>query len=231
RWLERDRLDPQALGYIADIIGRDGKRDLALRTLAGLVDLDPDRASLHERMIHAYERTGRLAQAGSRRVGLGGLTGKEAAQRAGAAARCLRALGRAGDAELVMASLVDDKARTEAEKAATVAPVSPRIAGDLVIKGTWEAGPDLDISLVAPDGTRVSWMGGRTDVTVADSTARDREQLSVKRLKKGNYLIEISRGEQAGTAPVRGTLDVSVLGQKKSLPFELTGARTVVGKI
>jgi hypothetical protein len=30
---------------------------------------------------------------------------------------------------------------------------------------------------------------------------------------------------------VRGSVDVSVLGQKKSMPFELTGERTVVGKI
>jgi tetratricopeptide (TPR) repeat protein len=230
RWLERDQLDPQALGYIADLLGREGKRELALRTLAGLVDLDPDRALLHERMINAYERAGRLAQACSHRVALVGLTAKEAAKRAGAAARCLRALGRSGDAELVMASLVDDKARTEAEKLATVAPVEPRIAGDLVIDGRWDGATDLDISLVAPDGTRVSWMGGRKDVTVADSTARDREQLSVRRLRKGNYLIEISRGD-AGASTVRGTLDVRVLGQKRSLPFELTGNHAVVGRI
>ncbi|HEX5058008.1 MAG TPA: FecR domain-containing protein, partial [Kofleriaceae bacterium] len=36
KWLERDKLDPQALGYIADILGREGKRELALRTLDGL---------------------------------------------------------------------------------------------------------------------------------------------------------------------------------------------------
>jgi tetratricopeptide (TPR) repeat protein len=230
RWLERDQLDPQALGYIADILGREGKREQSLRTLAGLVDLDPDRAALHERMINAYERTGRLAQACSHRIALVGLTAKEAAKRAGAAARCLRSLGRSNDADLVMASLPDDKARTDAEKAATVAPVDARVAGDLVINGKWTDAADLDISLVAPDGTRVSWMGGRTDITVADSTARDREQLAVKRLKKGNYLIEISRGEPTAST-VRGTLDVSVLGQKKSLPFELTSERVVVGKI
>ncbi|HEY5920020.1 MAG TPA: FecR domain-containing protein [Kofleriaceae bacterium] len=230
KWLERDKLDPQALGYIADILGREGKRELALRTLSGLVDLDPDRANLHERMINAYERSGRLSQACSHRIAMVGLTVKEAAKRAAGAARCLRSLGRTGDAELVMKSLVDDKARTEAEKLATVAPVDPRVAGDLVINGKWDNTADLDISLVAPDGSRVSWMGGRTDITVADSTARDREQLSVKRLRKGNYLIEISRGETASST-VRGSVDVSVLGQKKSLPFELSGERVVVGKI
>ena len=39
KWLERDKLDPQALGYTADLLGRDGQRELALRTLAGLVDV------------------------------------------------------------------------------------------------------------------------------------------------------------------------------------------------
>jgi tetratricopeptide (TPR) repeat protein len=230
RWLERDKLDPQALGYIADLLGRDGKRDLALRTLAGLVDLDADRANLHERMINAYERSGRMAQACSHRIALVSLTVKEAVKRAGAAARCLRTLGRTSDADLVIKSLVDDKARVEAEKAATVAPVTPRVAGDLVINGTWTGSTDLDISLVAPDGTRVSWMGGRNDITVADSTSQNREQLAVKRLRKGNYLIEINRADPTST-PVRGTVDVTVLGQKQAFPFELNGARQVVGRI
>jgi tetratricopeptide (TPR) repeat protein len=230
RWLERDKLDPQALGYIADIMGRDGKRDLALRTLSGLVDLDPDRANLHERMINAYERTGRLQQACNHRIAMVSLTVKDAVKRAATAARCLRSLGRTADADLVIKSLVDDKSRTEAEKAATVAPVAPRVTGDLVINGKWYSNADLDISLVAPDGTRVSWMGGRNDITVADSTAHDREQLAVKILRKGNYLIEINRAEPT-TSTVRGSVDVTVLGQKRSFPFELTGNRQTVGQI
>jgi tetratricopeptide (TPR) repeat protein len=230
RWLDRDKLDPQALTYIADLLGRDGKRELSLRTLDGLVDLDPDRANLHERMINAFERSGRMQQACNHRIAMVGLTTKEAAKRAAAAARCLRTLGRGSDADLVMASLVDDKARTEAEKLATVAPVSPRVTGDLVINGKWDQNADLDISLIAPDGSRVSWMGGRNDITVADSTAHDREQLAIKTLRKGNYLIEINRAEPTSTA-IRGTLDVTVLGQKKAYPFELTGTHTTVGKI
>ncbi len=230
RWLQRDKLDPQALGYVADLLGRDGKRDLALRTLAGLVDLDADRAALHERMVNAYERTGRIAQACSHRIALASLTVKEAAPRAGAAARCLRSLGRTSDADLVIAALVDDNARTQAEKAATVSPIPPRVAGDLVITGKWDSTADLDITLVAPDGTRVSWMGGRTDITVADATSGDREQLAVRRLKKGNYLIEINRAD-AGSGTIRGSLDVTVLGKKQAFPFELPGSRVVVGKI
>ncbi|HEY0253260.1 MAG TPA: hypothetical protein VGC41_17120, partial [Kofleriaceae bacterium] len=146
RWQERDRLDPQVLGYLADFAGRDGNRDQSLRTLAGLVDLDPDKAGLHERMALAYERTGRLAQACGHRIALASLSPSTAA--VGSAARCLRATGHEGDVQVVIGNLSDDAQRGAAEKLAMVAPVEPRIAGDLVVAATWERGADLDITLV-----------------------------------------------------------------------------------
>jgi ferric-dicitrate binding protein FerR (iron transport regulator)/tetratricopeptide (TPR) repeat protein len=229
RWLDRDKLDPQALGYIADLLGRDGQRELALRTLDGLVDLSADQVALHERMVNAYERTGRLAQACGHRIAIASINDKDA-KAAGAAARCLRNLGRARDADIVMQALADDPLRAAAEKAALVAPVTPRIAGDLVIDGAWMTPADLDISLITPDGTRVSWMGGRSDVVVGDSTSTTREKLAVKTLRRGAYLIEISRADGA-TAPVRGSLDISVLGEHRALPFELTGTHAIVGRV
>jgi ferric-dicitrate binding protein FerR (iron transport regulator)/tetratricopeptide (TPR) repeat protein len=229
KWLERDKLDPTALGYIADLLGRDGQRELALRTLGGLVDLDADKVALHERMVNAYERTGRLAQACSHRIAIASINTKDP-KAAGAAARCLRSLGRAHDADIVMQALADDPLRAAAEKAATVMPPAPRIAGDLVIDGAWMNPADLDISLITPDGTRVSWMGGRSDVAVNDSTSTTREEMAVKTLRRGNYLIEISRADGA-TGPVRGSLDVTVLGEHRSLPFELTGTHVIVGRI
>ncbi|HSN26554.1 MAG TPA: hypothetical protein VLT45_09715, partial [Kofleriaceae bacterium] len=221
KWLDRDKLDPQALGYIADLMGRDGQRELALRTLDGLVDLHADEVALHERMINAYERTGRLAQACSHRIAIASIHEKDT-KAAGAAARCLRSLGLASDATIIMNALPDDAARSAAEKAATVMPAAPRVAGDLVINGAWMNPADLDVSLITPDGTRVSWMGGRGDVVVADSTSTTREELAVRTLRRGAYLIEISRADGA-TGLVRGSLDVSVLGEHRSLPFELTG--------
>ena len=73
-------------------------------------------------------------------------------------------------------------------------------------------------------------MGGRTDVNVGDAAATEKEQLSLKSLKRGNYLIEVTRGG-ASQGPIRGTLDVTVLGTKRSLPFELLGSRAVVGRL
>ena len=230
RWLERDKLDPQALGYTADLLGRDGDRELALRTLAGLVDLDADRPALHERMVGAYERAGRLAQACGHRIALATL-GAQDAKLAGAAVRCLRGAGLERDAELILRAQPDDAARATVEKAATAAPPPARVAGELVLDATWTGGEDLDVAVIAPDGTRVSWMGaaGRT-VTAADVTSRERERLGVRSLRRGTYLVEISRAG-ATAAPQRGTVAVTVLGTRRAFPFELTGARAVVGRI
>ena len=229
RWLERDKLDPQALGYQADLLGRDGQRELALRTLAGLVDLDADRAELHERMIRAYEMAGRLSQACAHRISLATLSPKDPSV-AGATMRCLRSVGREPDAQLIVRALPDDATRAAAEKAATVPALAPRIGGDLVVNARWQGNVDLDLSLVTPDGKRVSWMGGRTDVVVGDASSNEKEQLSLKSLKRGNYLIEVTRGG-ASQGPIRGTLDITVLGTKRSLPFELLGSRAVVGRL
>ncbi|MBA3453320.1 MAG: AgmX/PglI C-terminal domain-containing protein, partial [Deltaproteobacteria bacterium] len=229
RWLERDKLDPQALGYQADLLGRDGQRELALRTLAGLIDLDADRVELHERMVRAYEMAGRLSQACAHRISLTALAPKNMTV-AGATMRCLRSVGRERDAQLIVRALPDDATRAAAEKAATVPALAPRIGGDLVVNARWEGNVDLDLSVVTPDGKRVSWMGGRTDVVVGDASSTDKEQLALKSLKRGNYLIEVTRGG-ASQGPIRGTLDITMLGTKRSLPFELLGSRAVVGRL
>jgi tetratricopeptide (TPR) repeat protein len=226
RWLERDKLDPQALGVQADLLGRSGQRDLALRTLSGLVDVDPDRVVLHERMIKAYENAGRMVQACSHRIAISAIQRKDA-KAAGAAMRCLRGVGRDKDAELVVGGLDTDEERTAAEKAATVAPVTTPARGDVVINARWDNGADLDLAIIAPDGSRTSFMGG---ATVEDSTSSARETLAMRSIRKGNYLVEVTRNG-AASGSVRGSLDITVLGAKKTIPFEMVGSRTTVGRI
>jgi tetratricopeptide (TPR) repeat protein len=228
RWLDRDRLDPQALGYEADLLGRDGQRDLGLRTLSGLVDLAPDRADLHERLVRAYESVGRMGQACGHRISLATLAPKDLSASA-AAVRCLRSLGRDGDARIVLGEMPDAQ-RAQIEKAATAAAIPPRTDGELAIAAHWAGGADLDLSIVTPDGTRISWMGGKPDAVVTDATSTERETLTARSIKKGNYLIEIARGTPS-TGVVRGSVDVTVLGLKRTLPFELSGERVVVGRL
>lgn len=231
KWLDRDRLDPQALGYQADLLGRDGKRDEALRLLAGVIDLDADRVATHERMVTAYEHVGRMSQACSHRIALASILPKDA-KAAAATVRCLRTLNRDTDAQIVMKGLADDATRTATDKALLDAAPAPKAGGDLVVDARWDGGgsADLDVSLVTPDGTRVSWMGGRTDVRVADATSTAKEQLTLKSLKRGHYLLEVARGVPS-TNLVRGTLDIVVLGSKKSIPFELSGPRKTVARV
>ncbi|HVV82875.1 MAG TPA: hypothetical protein VHE35_07330, partial [Kofleriaceae bacterium] len=149
---------------------------------------------------------------------------------AGAALRCLRGLGRDDDAALIVRGLRDDQLRTAAEKAATAAPLPPPVAGDLVLDGAWDAGHDLDLALVTPQGKRISWLGGRADVAIRDQRADDREALAVKRLPRGNYLVEVSRSD-ARPGPVRGTVTITALGQRRTLPFELLSDRATVGTL
>ncbi|MFT3695439.1 MAG: VIT domain-containing protein [Kofleriaceae bacterium] len=222
RWQDRDRLDPQVLNYLADFAGRDGDRETSLRTLAGLVDLDPDKAALHERIAAQYERVGRLAQACGHRIALASIN--LSTMSAGSAARCLRAVGREADARIVIDSMKSDAERAAAEKAAMVPPLAPAVSGDLVIKATWDQGADLDITLVAPDGTRFQ------NTLVGDATSHEREELAVKTLKRGNYLVEMTRTD-GSHSPIRGTVDITVLGVKQSLPFELVGTHVTVGHV
>jgi len=230
KWLDRDRLDPQALGYEADLLGRDGKREQALRLLAGVVDLDADRVESHERMAQAYEHVGRMSQACSHRIALSAISPKDG-KTAASAVRCLRALSRDDDAKLVLRDLADDATRAATEKA-LLAPEPPaKTGGDVVIGARWEGNEDLDISLVTPDGTRVSWMGGRPDVRVSDATSTQKEELSLAKIKRGYYLVEITRGGAPSSNTVRGTLDIAALGAKKSLPFELTGTHKTVARL
>ncbi len=229
KWLDRDRLDPLALGYQADLLGRAGQRDLALRMLAGVVDLDPDRVASQERLAAAYEHLGRTAQACGHRIALSTLAPKDP-RAAAAAIRCLRAQGLDRDVALIVRGLADDATRAAADRELAAAPVA---AGkrEVVIAARWDGGDDLDLSLVTPDGTRVSWMGGLPDARVDDATSGAQEQLALRTIKRGNYLIEIGRGGP-GTTTVRGTIDVTVLGAKKSFRFELAPAQpraTVAG--
>ncbi|HEX7597255.1 MAG TPA: hypothetical protein VF518_03510, partial [Polyangia bacterium] len=68
RWLERDRLDAEALTALADLLARQGDREESLRWLSGIVDLEPDNKSLHERLARAYERLGATDRACAHRM-------------------------------------------------------------------------------------------------------------------------------------------------------------------
>jgi tetratricopeptide (TPR) repeat protein len=229
QWLERDRLDAEALGYLADVLARIGRRDDSIRMLSGAVDLQPDDRALHERLAAAFERVGAVERACAHRVALAAISPADTAV-AGRAVRCQRAIGRAAGADRLLAA-APPAARPEIERRAAEPPGLERATGELIVRATWSGGSDLDISLVAPDGKRISWLGGRRGVA-ADGPGRvGSESVALRRVAAGNYLVEIARTDPADRTPIAGSIHVRVLGVRRDLPFQLAGDRATVGRI
>ncbi|HEY8141708.1 MAG TPA: VIT domain-containing protein, partial [Kofleriaceae bacterium] len=230
QWLERDRLDPEALGYMADVLARMGRRDDSIRTLSGAVDLQPDDRALHERLAAAFERVGAADHACAHRITLAAILPADAAI-AGRAVRCQRAIGRIDGAERLLLSAADASARQKIELAAAEPPSTERATGDLILRASWSSSTDLDISLIAPDGKRISWLGGRRGVTADGAGRPGSESIALRRIPAGNYLVEIARTDPADRTPVAGSVHVRVLGVERELHFDLAADHATVGRI
>ncbi|MEM1417733.1 MAG: hypothetical protein AAGH15_22735, partial [Myxococcota bacterium] len=120
--------------------------------------------------------------------------------------------------------------RIRLSRAADAPDPGERVRGDLIVEGRWSGG-DVDLTLVTPQGTRLSWMGGRTNVVGDDAATSGHERLGLTRAGVGSYVLEVSRVDPASTEPIRGTVRVEALGETRTLPFELQGSRVTVGRI
>jgi hypothetical protein len=229
-WVARDRLDPEALGHVADLLARQGWRADAIRTLSGVVDLQPDATALHLRLARALERGGLGERACAHRVTLAELLPADV-DAIGRAVRCLRGVGRDAAAERQLAAVGTAETRERARLRAVQPDPDERRRGNLVLEAGWDAPVDVDVAIIAPDGSRVSWLGGRVDVFGASATAIGREHLGLGRLRRGTYLVEVTRPDASDRTPVRGTIEVVAHGARRTLPFELLGERATVGRI
>ncbi|MBW2461596.1 MAG: FecR domain-containing protein [Deltaproteobacteria bacterium] len=229
-WISRDRLDPEALTYLSDIIGRQGNRPEALRLLSGIVDLRPDERVLHERMANAFDRAGMPDRACAHRVSLAEIRPDDDDVQADAV-RCERGLSRRRGADRVLSALENDEARSRVERALArnVAPTRPR--GELLLDASWGGSTDVDLSLITPQGTRISWMGGRRNVVGEDGSRSGGEKLGLRRATPGSYMVEVNRADPDDRTPVTGRIEVRAFGQRRTIPFTLTGERVVVGRI
>ena len=229
QWLERDKLDPEALTYLSDVVGRMGRRDEALRLLTGIVDLAPEERVLQRRLAKAFERAGQADRACAHRVALAeswledlGLVAQ--------AMRCERSLGRARAAERLLA-MVDPSRRVEVVARARRIPPPDLVRGEILLDAHWDGDSEIDLTLVTPQGTRLSWMGGRTNVVGDDAMRLGHERLGLWRASPGTYYLEVSRVNSWDDTPVRGTLDVRAFGERRRIPFELTGERAFLGRV
>ncbi len=227
-WIARDRMDPEALAARADLLARSGHRDEALRVLTGIVDLRPDDALLQERLANAFDRAGQSERSCAHRVAMAEIDTTNA-DRVGSALRCERATGRSSMADVLLRSVRTDTVRTRAERVASQPATALPTRGDLLLDASWAGGDDVDLTLIAPDGSRISWMGGRTNVVANAPMGSGSETLGLRSATAGNYLIEVSR---TGTdrRPVTGTIRVRVLDATETIRFTLRGEREIVGR-
>ncbi len=147
------------------------------------------------------------------------------------AMRCERALGREQAAERILMSVREANVRTRAERQASQEERDRRFRGDFTVDADWSGDSELDISIITPQGTRLSWMGGRTTVVGENSGERGRERLGLRWTGVGTYIIEVNRVNPDDTSTVRGQLRVRILGQRETIPFTLRDQREAVGRV
>lgn len=230
-WTSRDPLDVPATLRRSELAAREGDRARALRTLTGVLDGKPDDVGLADGIAEVALRAGdaRLACA---------LYAVHAEARPGdvdAVARrvaCLRDSAESAQAAVALeASAPDKRAAVEARVLALVTawrtPKAAPAFGDLTVDATF-SGADVDLALVDPKGARLSWLSP-TGVRVSDAQSASHETLAVPWAGGGGWTIEVNRA-QPGDAPISGTVTVRVLGETRSYPFVLTGARAVVAR-
>ncbi len=247
QWLERDPLDPEALTYLSDVVGRRGDRGRALRLLSGIVDLEPENEQLQERLADAMARGDRRQHACAHRVALAEIKrdgdeararndrGRARSRRSRApeanatvdAIRCSRALGQSKVVEALLNSVPHEQ-RALVEGQSYDAPSEPRRGERVSLNARWFTG-DLDLSIITPQGTRLSWMGGRRSVSGESAMSPSLEELTLRTASPGTYYIEVNR-PTAGSGAARGEIRASVYGTSSTIPFEFTGERAIVGR-
>ena len=163
-----------------------------------------DDIALHERLANAFDRAGDAARSCAHRIRspkIGRMTRTRSALRSGASAPRETAIL----AELLLASVREESVRSRAVRVAesTATPSTPR--GEVMIDASWGGGDDVDIALIAPDGSRLSWMGGRTTLVGRDAAASGHEQLGLRSASVGQYLIEVTRTNPDDHAPFAGS--------------------------
>lgn len=218
-WLERDQLDWEALTYLSDAVGRQGRRDESIRLLEGVVDLVPDEPKLHERLANGFDRAGDAAAACAHRIALANVSGYDDDEVANAI-RCARATERSDLADRLLARVTERAREGVSEAAANDADDEP-FRGQLTIEASWETSTDLDVSVITDEGTRIWWLGGRTSVVGDETGSRTGEKLGLQRLSNGRYQVEVSRSDPSDRAPVTGSLQIRAHGESRSIDFEL----------
>ena len=244
RWSTRDPLDADAIAARADLLARTGDRAAALRVLGGIAAsaTGSDAAQVLASLGLAHERANATTEACAFRVASAELRPSDV-ESVAAAVACERGLGHVASAERWLASAKSEALRAATAAAATKLEASVRgvasqgVFGDVVVDATWDGadGADLDLAIVDPTGTRVSWASRARNMRAADCTSRSHEALAIASFATGAFVIEVVRtgaaGATVGATAVRGTLRITSQGQTRIVPFVAGGARAQVARV
>ena len=229
-WVGRDPLDPEALTARADLAARRGDRERAIRLLGSVVDVRPGDIRAQRRLERLQRWAGR-ASVGCRHLVAAAELRRDDAALLADAARCSREAGDPELAERLLSGAPNLRASAES-LSRKPRDADSQLAGDLKLEATWDSGADLDLSLLDPDGHRISWLGAPTRALIfaRDATSASSEGLSVRGAKPGDYVIEVVRPDN-WSDEVSGTLVVSAAGQVRRIPFRLDETRKSVGLV
>jgi hypothetical protein len=224
-------LDPEALTARADLAARSGDRDLAIRILGSVVDVRPGDVAAQRRLARLHRWQGRPEMGCRFSAALAELRPGDAKALA-EAVECARENGESWLGERLLGA-AEDKIRKTAERKLDRDGKKDKkdtLSGDLRLEAEFDGDDvDVDLSLLHPDGHRVSWLGAptRSVITATDVTSTRREGLALRGAKPGEYVIEVVRG--SGSGPVSGTLSVKIAGTERKIPFDLAEDRRAVG--
>ncbi|MBI5533016.1 MAG: FecR domain-containing protein [Deltaproteobacteria bacterium] len=231
RWAGRDAMDPGAIIARATVAAREGQRARSIRILDGLADLRPADSQMQNWLASMFDAMGDAQRACGHRIALADLRPTDPAAVA-AAVRCARSTGSSALADSLMSEVSKDTVRTAIDRELAKSVDTQALKGDVQVDGSWDADADVDIALIGKNGERFSWMGdAKGRVTSRSATSPRAESLAVFNAPAGDYVIEVTRADGEGSAPVRGTLNVRAVGQTRSIPFVLTGRRAEVGSV
>src|SRR5262249_47185640 len=155
----------------------------------------------------AFERAGQTDRACAHRVALAEMASDDA-QKVAAAVRCEETQRHHSAVERLLMMSDDERVRAEARRLASIPYPTPPIRGELVLDAHWNGNADVDLTLITPHGTRISWMGGRLNVLGQDATSSSHEELALRHATPGAYLLEVSRADESRTTSIRGEVSV-----------------------
>jgi tetratricopeptide (TPR) repeat protein len=225
RWSERDPLDPEALTARADLAARSGDRERAIRLLGSVLDVRPGDIKAQRRLARLHRWSGRSALACRYEIAAAEMRLTDA-KALTAAVSCAREGGHGWLADALLGN-ADVAVRKRAASPATAAAEAD-LSGDVRVEAVWDDDVDLDLALLAPDGSRLSWLGAPTRAVISarDVVGGRGEQLAIRGAPAGEYVVEVVRAK--GEGRVRGKVTVAIGSSRRTVPFELDGVRATI---